>query len=354
MYATKKRRESGMVMILVLVLVALLLIVALAVITGSNNAAASATAVSIKYRVLNSAEGAANYALNDLAANPLEAPNTHLRGSLNGAAWDALILANNLTGGQTQVTDPATGLPVDVPAGHAYVYGVAAENGGHTTYIEAMIAPGPPLTLPPGVMNAANNILDLGPMAINADPADLKQDDADVHANNNILGHASAVVQGTTFAVNTDELEGQGGSVAPAAPVTFPTSTQISQAVRTASLTAQAGQQLTGDQITQSGSPQTYTGNVYINGNVVITGNTITLSNGHFVYVNGNLCIETGGRLNNSNAGTSEIVVAGNVEVANGGSYATNRSTGRPLIAASSARMAPDECPNSEAWPPTC
>src|ERR1700730_9405445 len=135
MYATKKRRESGMVMILVLVLVALLLIVALAVITGSNNAAASATAVSIKYRVLNSAEGAANYALNDLAANPLEAPNTHLRGSLNGAAWDALILANNLTGGQTQVTDPATGLPVDVPAGHAYVYGVAAEKRGHTPYI---------------------------------------------------------------------------------------------------------------------------------------------------------------------------------------------------------------------------
>jgi type II secretory pathway pseudopilin PulG len=324
MYAIKKRRKRGMIMILVLVLVALLLIVALAIITGSNNAAASATAVSIKYRVLNSAEGAANYALNDLAVNPNEQPGTHLRGSLNGATWDAWILANNLASGQsTQVTDPATGLPVDVPGGKAYVYGVGAENGGHTTYIEAMVAPGPPLRLPSGAMNAVNNILDLGPMAINADPADPMRDDANIHANNNIIGRASHVVQGATFAAGTrNDLEGDGGSFINANPQVFPTSTQISQAVRTASLTAQAGLNLTGDQFNQAGT-HSYTGNIYIDGNVVISSTVVTLSGGQFVYINGNLCVNGGGQLINSNSGTSEIVVSGNVEIANGGSYTT-------------------------------
>src|ERR1700730_9073333 len=137
MCAIKPRR--GMVMILVLVLVALLLIVALAVITGANNAAQSATAVSIKYRVLNAAEGAANSALDDLSRNPAEQDDTHLTGVLNGAAWDAWIRKNELLGGGDTYNDPVTGKAITVPAGMAYLYGVASENGGHTTFVAAIV-----------------------------------------------------------------------------------------------------------------------------------------------------------------------------------------------------------------------
>src|SRR5580700_3720933 len=103
MSATRPGRRRGVILILVLVFVALLLIVALAMIAGSNSAIESATAVSIKYRVLNAAEGAANVALNDVASNPAEPSGTDIKGSLNGVAYDAWIRANNLLNGASTV-----------------------------------------------------------------------------------------------------------------------------------------------------------------------------------------------------------------------------------------------------------
>jgi hypothetical protein len=323
MFETRHGRERGMVMILVLVLVALLLIVALAVITGSNNAALSATAVSVKYRVLNSAEGGANSALDDLAQNPAEADNKHLAGSLNGAQWDAYIRVNNLlsNNGATYY-DPVTGKKIDVPAHAAYLYGYASDSdtGGHKTYVEAIAVPGPPLTLPSGVINAGRDILDLAPMAINSDPLDKKIDDADVHANNNITGQLSTVVQGATFAVGSDDLMGAAGRFPNSPAVSFPSASQISQTVRTANLSALAGTVLTPAQIAQNGT-HTYSGNVYIGGDLDVGSNAVTFSGGKYVYVDGNLCLTAnGGQVNDFNSIPNEIVVAGNVEVA-GGTY---------------------------------
>lgn len=325
MFETKNGRARGMVMILVLVLVALLLIVALAIITGSNNAALSATAVSVKYRVLNSAEGGANSALDDLAQNPAEANNKHLSGTLNGAQWDAYIRVNNLLGvGWVPYDDPVTGKKVYVPPNAAYLYGVASDSdtGGHKTYVEAIAVAGPPLTLPSGVINAVRDIYDLGPMAINSDPLDMRQNDADVHANGNIFGQASTIVQGATFAVgSTNDLPGATGQYTGATRVTFPSTTQVSQAVRTANLSALAGTVLTPAQIAQNGT-HTYNGDVYVNGDLSVGSNAVTFTQGKYVYVNGNLCLtSTGGQVNDFNTSTNEIVVSGNVEVA-GGMYA--------------------------------
>jgi type II secretory pathway pseudopilin PulG len=320
MYAIKPR---GMIMILVLVLVALLLIIALAVITGSNTAAQSATAVSIKYRVLNAAEGATNSALDDLVRNPAEKDGTHLSGSLNGANWDAYIRLNNFLGTRSkQYTDPTSGT-IDVPVGSAYITGTASEDGGHTTSVDAMIGQGPPLTLPPGAINAVRDVVDSGVMAINTDPSDLfNLHDADVHANRDIQGNTSSVVQGDTFAVGTDQLTGADNTTHPgAAAVAFPLSTAIDEATRTANLSALAGLQLTPAQIQQAGT-QTYKGNVYVNGDLVVDSSTITFAQGTYVYVNGNLCISGTGQVNDFNAVPNEIVVAGNVEIANGGGYA--------------------------------
>ena len=314
-----------MIMMLVLLLVALLLIVALAVITGANSAAQSATAVSIKYRVLNAAEGASNSALADLAENPAESDGKHLTGTLNGVNWDAWIRKNQLLSSQSATyTDPVTGNTVTVPAHSAYFYGVASENGGHTTYVEAIAASAPPLTLPPGVLNAARDVLDLQPMAINSDPGDLLQSDANVFANRNIMvsGQPSTVVQGTTSAVGTNQLPGQAGQISPGQAQRFPLSAEVSQAVRTANLAALAGQQLDAIQMAQAGS-KTYTGNTYVNGDLVLTNSSVTFAQGTYVYINGNLCIAGTGQLNDFNTSANEIVVSGNVQVENGGYAAT-------------------------------
>lgn len=324
MCATKIGRSRGMVMILVLVLVALLLIVALAVITGANWAASSATAVSIKYRVLNAAEGAANSALDDLAQDPAEKSGTQLSGTLNGANWDAWIRANNLLSDRvTTYKDPATGDTVLVPPNSAYLYGAAAVDGGHTTYVEAIVGPSPPLRMPSGAVNAASDVLDMGPMAISSDPSDLNKYDADVSADSNIIG-SNTTVQGRTIAGGSDELTGAAGTFPDSPnPVTLPTEPQVSEAVRTARLSAQAGQQLTSQQVMQAGTA-TYAGNVFIDGNLTLTQGVVTLSGGKFVYVNGNLCVEAAGaQLNDANTGENEIVVSGNMEVAGGGAFTT-------------------------------
>jgi len=312
-----------MVMILVLVLVALLLIVALAVITGANTSAQSATAVSIKYRVLNAAEGATNNALDDLVKNPAEPDGKRLSGTLNGVNWVAWIRKNNLLGTASVVYQDPPNPDITVPAGSAYITGSGSENGGHTTSVDAMVQASPPLSLPPGAMSANRDIVDLGAMAITADPLDLFKQDADIHANRNISG-SSSVVQGRTFAVGTDDLPGFDGKTNPgASAVPFPLPSEVTEATRTASLSALAGTQLTPAQIQQAGT-QTYTGNVYVNGDLVVDSSTITFAQGSYVYVNGDLCISGVGQVNDFNTGQNEIVVSGTVQVANSGQYATS------------------------------
>ena len=331
MSATNGRR--GIVMILVLVLVALLLIVALAVITGSNTAAQSATAVSIKYRVLNAAEGATNAALDDLVKNPAEKDGKQLSGTLNGVDWKAWILANNLLGQLPGGTyhDPTTGEDIAVPVGSAYVSGSGVENGGHTTSVDAMVDAAPPFKLPPGALNANRDVLDTGAMMIAADPLDVFKQDANINANRNIVG-ATSTVQGKTFAVGSDDLPGVDGKTHPnSSAVPFPLSTQVDEVNRTANLSAQAGTNLTPAQIQQAGTT-TYKGDVYVNGDLVVDSSTITFSSGKYVYVNGNLCVSGVGRLNDLNSGTNEIVVSGNVEIANGGTYATDASANTLML----------------------
>ncbi len=323
-----RARGRGIVMMLVLILVALLLIVALAVIAGSNTATLSASAVSIKYRVLNTAEGAANQALDGLVRNPGAPNGTHLRGRLNNVPWDAYIGWNNLgkPGGQS-FTDPVTGQTVTMPTNSAYIYGSATDDGGRKTTIEAIVEPTLPLQMPKGALNAGGDIHDLGAMAINADTGDTTPNDANVSALGSIFTDQAPppTVQGDTAAGgNTNQLPGADGN----APtnvrdaVTLPTPTQIAQATRTAALISQAGLVLTPDQLQQSAAGgHAFSGNVYVTGDVTIGSTPITFNQGTYVYINGNLCIASGGSLSDLNSGQNEIVVAGDVFVQNGGTY---------------------------------
>lgn len=311
-----------MVMILVLVLVALLLIVALAIIAGSNSAVLSATAVSVKYRVLNAAEGAANVALNDVASDPAQANGTDLKGSLDGVSYDAWIRFNNLLGGKTETyTDPVTGDTVSVPKNSAYVSGVASDDGGHTTDVEAIAVPSPPLKLPAGTVNAGGDIHYVDPMVISSDPTDTGDpNDAAMYANGSILSDGDpGKVQGWTGAVVTDQVPGALGGEQ-ISPLFFPNAAQVSEAARTAMLSAQGGTQVQASQLTAGGT-QSYTGNVYVNGDVDLTSGTITFSNGTYVYVNGNLTIGDGAQIANANTGTNEFVVSGDVDVEGTGAY---------------------------------
>jgi hypothetical protein len=313
-----------MVLILVLVLVALLLIVALAIIAAANTAGQAATSVSVKYRVLNSAEGAENLALNDLENNPAEVGGTHFGGSLNGVNYDAWIETNNL--GQenpTSTTDPATNQSISVPQNSAYIYGVAADQGGHTTYVEAIAGPAPPLTLPPGAVNAGGDVLDIDPMPIYQSDL-LHANDATVSASADILVSGQpSVVQGLTSAGGTDQLPGSDNNEhSNNGAVTFPLAAQVALAGQNAKLIAEGGSTFTGEQIAQNGTRE-YDGNVYVSDTLNVASGTVKFAQGTYVYINGNLCISGSGQVLDANLASNEIVVAGSVEV-NGGSYAAS------------------------------
>jgi hypothetical protein len=351
MSATDGRR--GMVMILVLVLVALLLIVALAIITGANTAILSATAVSVKYRVLNAAEGAVNVALNDVASDPGEPDGKILTGSLNNVAYSAYVVSNNLLqSGTKQATDPATGNPITVPGDSAYLYGVASDSGGHTTYVESIAVPTPPLTMPDGTINAAGDIQDQDPMKISSDPTDTgNPNDAILNADGNIFAPGTpSVVQGYTYAGSEDQVPSVNGSFNTlTAPLNFPSAPQVAEAARTAQLSAQAGNNYTALQVETAGT-KTYTGNVYINGDVDLTAGTATFSEGTYVYVNGNLCISGGAQVVDANTGVNEFVVSGTVYVASDGSSYSAMPKANSMLLVLGTDSPQDECSGSNGY----
>ena len=310
-------------MAFVFVLVALLLLIAILVITGAFNATNQAQAVGVKYGVLNSAEAAANLALNRLAENPREKVGC-VSGYLNGADYYRSCLGdNNLTGKNadfvTDYADPAS--KVYVPEGAAYIYGEATFQGARKVYVEAIAQPAPPLVMPLGAINAAADINDMAPMPIQQDP--LHPNDATVYANNNInvLGTGSPV-QGLTHAVGADSLTGSDGQRHSGSPaIGFPNYTEIAQAAQNAKLTAQAGNNLSGS--TVSSGTATYSGNTYVNGDVNISSGTVTFAAGTYVYIDGNLCISGTGSVVNSDGGQGLMVVNGVVSSRGSGGYQT-------------------------------
>lgn len=324
-------RQRGVAMAFVFVLIALLLLVAILVVTGALNAVNQAEAVGVKYGVLNSAEAAANLALNQLAENPKMTPGC-VTGTLNGASYRSCMGLNNLKNSLPQTaTDFANGTQIIVPGGSAYIYGEATNNGSRKTYVEAIARPAPPLNLPPGAVNAAQNINDLTPEPVHADP--LHANDANLYANNNIAVSSppGSLVQGATYAVGADPLLGADGKTHPGwSPVYFPTPTQVSQAAQTAKLIAQAGTTASGSSIAGG---QSFTGDVYVNGNVNLSSGTVTFSNGQTVYVNGNLCINGTGELLNANVGQGVVMVVSGVMSSSGaGGYMTSMPTNALLI----------------------
>ncbi len=323
-------RGRGFAMAFVFVFVALLLIIAVLVISGAFNAGSSAQAVGAKYAVLNSAEAAANLALNRLAENPNE-PVGCVPGALNGAAYRSCLGFNNLFNAIPQPTvDLATGKTFLVPGKSAYIYGEATVQGNRKVYVEAIAQPAPPLQLPGGVINAAHDVNDVSAQPINADP--LYGSDANVHANNNInvQGPASSV-QGNTFAVGVDQLPGLNGKNSNQPAISFPNSVQVSQANQNAILIAKAGTQYTGAQIAANGTAA-YTGNVYVKGDVDLTSGTVTFSSGSAVYIDGNLCLNGTASLINGDANQGILVVNGVVSSAGSGGYQVTNPDNNSLM----------------------
>jgi hypothetical protein len=313
-------RERGFAMAFVFVLVALLLLIAILIITGAFNANNQAQAVGVKYGVLNSAEAAANLALNRLAENPSE-PEGCVTGTLNGASYRSCLAKNNLlSGAGIMSTDFANGQPLFVPAHSGYIYGEATSNGNRRAYVEAIAQPAPPLAMPPGAVNAAQNVNDMTSMPIQQDP--LHTNDADIHANNNITvgGGSPSPVQGSTFAVGTDSLPGWNAVKNSGYSATgFPNATQIAESAQTAKAIAQTGASMSGAVF--SATTTAYTGNLYVNGDVNINSASVTLGSGSDVYINGNLCISGTGSLVNTDGSQGILVVSGVVSSAGSGGY---------------------------------
>jgi len=323
MRATKAGRATrGVVMLIVVILVALLIIIALLLASGAFNAETSVEAVAAKYRVLNSAEGGVNAALNQLAENPNAGP-TCYPGNLNGMVNIGCIVKNNLRNGSPApgVPDPATGGTINVPGNAAYLYGESSVGGGRKVYIEAIADLAPPLTLPGGAINAVGSVDDLAPETIAADPAAMSPD-ANVNANSdiNVSGQPSTV-SGATAAVGTDNLPGLNNiEHSNSTAVAFPNTVQVQQAAQNAQSLARAGAHYTGGSL---GSGATISGNAFIDGDVMLNSGTITLSGGSYVYINGNLCVSGTGTLANLNTGQNILVVSGDVAVQSAGVFKT-------------------------------
>jgi hypothetical protein len=340
-----KRGQRGFAMAFVFVLVALLLLIAILVITGAFNANNQAQAVGVKYGVLNSAEAAANLALNRLAENPTE-PTGCITGYLNGASYKSCLGQNNLRQAGSMATDLANGQPMWVPGGTAYVYGEATANGARRVYVEAIAQPSPPLTMPTGAINASQNINDLTPMPIDQDP--LYSNDANIFADNNItVAGSPSVVQGVTHAVGTDSLNGSDGKTnSEAAAIVFPNATQIAQAAQNAKLIAQSGSTVSGATLSAGGSA-TYSGNMYVNGDVDISAGTIMLATGSDVYINGNLCISGTGSLVNTDASQGMLVVSGVVSSTGSGGYSVPLGSNTMLLSLAADPGAINPCGSS-------
>jgi hypothetical protein len=344
MRATNLARASarGVVMLMVIILVALLIIIALIVASGAFNAETSVEAVAVKYRVLNSAEGAANGALNQLAEDPSVVP-TCYPGTLNGMTNTGCIEVNNLLGAfSTPGVDPATGNSVNVPPKSAYIYGESSYSGGRKVYIEAIGALAPPLALPGGAINAAGSVNDLTPELISADPQAVT-DDANIGSNAdiNVIGSPS-VVHGATSAVGIDSLAGTvGPPKSHAGAILFPSATQIQQAAQNAKAIAQGGTLVSGSTLS-AGRGGAVTGNAYVNGDLMLSAGTVTFTNGSYVYINGNVCVSGTGALANLNTGQNVVVVSGVVSVKSASGFLTSAGQNSLLLV-----MGVDPAPSS-------
>jgi hypothetical protein len=321
-------------MLIVIILVALLIIIALLLATGAFNAETSVEAVAVKYRVLNSAEGGVNAALNELAEDPTNLVPTCYPGTLNGMVNSGCIVYNNLFNGQLapNIPDPATGQTINVPANSAYLYGESSYSGGRKVYIEAIADLAPPLTLPNGAINAAGSVNDLAPETIAADPHAMSPD-ANINANAdiNVSGQPSTV-GGATNAVGTDYLPGINQQVhSGGASVAFPSTVQVQQAAQNAQSLGRAGSYVTGAALS-SGSGGTVTGNAFIDGDLRLSSGTVTLTGGSYVYVNGNVCVTGTGALANLNTGQNTLVVSGVVSVQSGGTFLTTAQQNSLLL----------------------
>jgi hypothetical protein len=324
MRATRAVRAArGVVMLIVIILVALLIIIALLLATGAFNAETSVEAVAVKYRVLNSAEGGVNAALNQLAESPSTTA-TCYPGTLNGMLNTGCIVSNNLGNVHpTTAQDPATGQTINVPHNAAYLYGESSYSGGRKVFVEAIADLSPPLTLPNGAINAALSVNDLAPEPIAADPHAMSPD-ANVNANANItVSGQPSTVNGTTTAVGTDSLPGVGGVMNSGGPsIAFPSAIQVQQAAQNAQSLARAGSYVSGSTLS-SGSGGSVTGNAFIDGDLRLSQGTVTLTGGSYVYVNGNVCVSGTGSLANLNTGQNTLVVSGVVSVQSGGTFMT-------------------------------
>jgi hypothetical protein len=310
--------QRGVVMLIVVILVALLIIVALIVAYGAFNAQTSAQALGVKYRVLNSAEAGANMALNELAEDPNYPSGNCVSGTLNAKPYSGCVELNQLNKGSGSAIDPETGAQITVPANSAYIYGESSFQGSRKVYIEAIADPSPPLTLPGGAINAQNDVNDTSPEPISQDP--IQPGDANVNADGNInVTGTPSTVQGTTTAVGTNQLPGgtSGG-----ASVAFPSQVEVQQTAQNAKSIAQAGTQVSGSSLS-SGSGGALNGNVYVNGDIQLSKGTIMITQGSYVYVNGNVCVSGSGVIANANQGQNILVVSGVMAVTGSGNFNT-------------------------------
>lgn len=320
-----------MALIVALLFVVVLAIVAIALLFVAGSAAGNTMSVQDKNQVYDAADTGLNAALDALDNN--SQATTCANGTVNNYSYTCGINPNFNGATGKSATDPSTGNSITIPVLLGLVWGQSSSlNGGRTVTAEGLVAaPRAGLNLPPGAINAANNVTGSGDIPVLADPSDTNPHDASVHANNSVSLFAASV-DGPTYAVGTDSMPGWNGATnSGAPPVTFPTSSAVTAFAATAKAQAQAGTSMTAAAfVTAAATNPTYTGNLYINGTVHLSAGTVTLKGAGTIYVNGSLCADAAAKI--VNAQSSLIVVSSQVAIT-GNAYTVNAMSHGVLVA---------------------
>ena len=298
-----RRGQRGMALIIALFMVVIALMVAAAILTNASYASNNALGVQTKNQTFDAAEAGLNVAQWQLDQNNFAASGVPSACSspVNGYTCTWEIVYNGLYGNGGTTTDPDPEHPGNVSVGpkQALIAGWASSIlGGRTVYVEQVVVPGPPITLPKGaIICGGNGVIN------HQQITDISgQHSANILCGSITQSGGGQVPDGNSYASSTtNQIQGLDGIAhTNATPPTFLTAGQLAALQATTLFKA------------KTGPP-----NFYTTGSM--TGGVIGSNGANCVaYIAGNITLGGSANLTNYCATT---VVMGNVTVSGNASY---------------------------------
>jgi type II secretory pathway pseudopilin PulG len=327
--------ERGLTMIIALVVVAVLLFVAVVLLSNAFGSVATENTIRAKIAAFDAAEAGINEVVDvldkthgnstDCVVNGMG----HTSGTLaDGGSYTWCIQYNGILNGHGTPKDheyPEAQMNVPDKTVYAWSSG-KAQDGGRGVLIEALIAPSTGLVLPTGVVDAAGDVYGRGDVGLYE--SSVSASDANVRANGNIYAAVPPhIVQGNTYAVGVDQMDGINGTNSHSTSISYPSQNQVDAAAQNARNEATSAAPV----ISPPTSSSTLTGSVMIQGDLDLQNGTVLFQRGLAVFIDGNLCIHGQARVINDGA---TIWVSGVVSTAGtGGGYAVASGSSGTLIA---------------------